>query len=1324
MAAESPAMADNFVHLHLHTEYSKLDGECRIPALIRRVSELGMPAVAITDHGVMHGIYTFLSEARKYNGGGIEAHREKIGERIGKLEGRSGLSSAERAELEHLRGASERLCPVKPIVGVEAYMSPSTRHSRDKSEKPWHLVLLAKNEKGYENLCHLSYYSNAEGFYGKPRVDFELLERYKEGLIVSSACLAGPIARSIGQNRIELARENIRRFKAIFGDDFYLEYMLHPPYPGVRKSNTFDRQARVAAVQLMLAHELGVAPLVTNDVHFLLEAEADYHDMLLCISFDQLMSDPDRIVYTHQEFLKSPAQMYETLVSSFSTVSEFYRREYPSVRGGADLMHASAFVGLPGELTDAAWESLVREGMANTVRIAESVEEYALERKPLMPDFPLPEGFTDEAAYLRHRVYEGAVKRWGAPIPETHKERIDYELDVVIGMGFPGYFLIVADIQDYARSQGIPIGPGRGSAPGAAISYCLEITNLDPLEYDLLFERFLNPDRVSLPDIDLDFHDGRREEIVRYVQRKYGEDCVAGVSTFNRNQLKGSFNDAVRVLELKDNPEIGELRRHLNSTKTTSFSKFLKECPEVEKAYNEGSALVQDFLRRVEYLSDRLRAFGQHACAYIISPGPVHNFVPMCMPPKSGRRASADGQTAIEMQFMVQYEGKDMESIGLIKMDFLGLKTLRVLDLTLKEIERRHDVQIDLDSIPLDDSATYELFAHGETVTLFQFESAGMIKYMRQLKPTRFSDLIAMNALYRPGPILFVDSFIRRKHGQERIEYVFEEQAQVLDETYGVTVFQEQVMRQSRLLAGFTAGDADSLRKAIGKKRIAEMERLEGKFKEGCRERGHDAKAVNDLWAGWLSFASYAFNKSHSTAYAYVAYQTAYLKVHYPCEYLAACLEVALGKQSEQQIALAETQRMGINLLPPDVNESNISYTVTGDREMRCAFSAIKGLGYGAVDAIVSERERGGRYEDIYDFVQRVDAKVLSISVMELLIRSGSLDRFIPKGLSRSSFFAPPAHGGGASKGEGQEKSFLESLLEWAYAVSGGGGGSLFSREEIRGSVPKPEWPLPGPGVAALRRAELEEEKELLGFYLSSHPLDEYRLELEHFCTVPLEKLKNDVNSFLGSRICVGGMVTDVEVRDGKNQSGREYRLLRVRIEDFTDSEEFTLFNEAIDRLGGELQVGNAVALSVRIQPGRDGYGPSRYVDNVVPLRAVQSRGLLRLSLLVDADRFTAASFELLKELLAPLQGPCPVSVELTGQNGKRTHEIRTGRGVGVKLSVELIDQLLENGVPFKINGRLIEQKSREGVLSESIAEAADEFVYEYDYEAEYDGND
>ncbi|MDD4384747.1 MAG: DNA polymerase III subunit alpha, partial [Bacteroidales bacterium] len=838
-----------FVHLHVHSQFSILDGASGITTLIEKAKKMGMKAIALTDHGNMFGIKEFVNAASKANDP-INKEIKRIKGEIVKLE-KEGVAKDELNELKlALQDQEQKL--FKPIIGCEAYVT-ANRHSREKDDRGGdHLVLLAKDLVGYHNLTKMVSYSWIEGFYQKPRMDKELLKKYSEGIIASSACLGGEIPQAIIKGNIQRAEEVIYEFKEIFGDDFYLEVMLHPVEPNGYSEDTYLEQGRVNKIILELAKKTGVKCIATNDVHFVNAEDALAHDRLICLNTGKDLDDPKRLRYTMQEYLKSEQEMLKLFPNN------------------PEVIH-------------------------NTLEIAEKVSIYSLDHEPIMPHFGLPEGFTDDNEYLKHLTFEGAKKRWGENLTPEIEERLNFELEVIARMGYPSYFLIVWDFLVAAREMDVSVGPGRGSAAGSAVAYSLKITDIDPIKYDLLFERFLNPERVSMPDIDIDFDEDGRELVLQWVVNKYGKKRVAQIITFGTMAAKMAIRDVARVQKLPL-AEAMRIAKLVPERPGITLSKAYKEVPELMECKKSPDELVRSTLQYAEVLEGSVRQTGVHACGIIIGRDNLEDHIPICI--------NKDAEL-----YVTQFDGKHVESVGLLKMDFLGLKTLSIIKDAIAFIKESKGIDLDLDHIPLDDKKTFELYSQGDTTALFQFESPGMKKHLRALKPNRFEDLIAMNALYRPGPIEYIPSFINRKHGREKIEYDIPEMEDYLRDTYGITVYQEQVMLLSQKLAGFTKGQADSLRKAMGKKLKDVMDKLKAQFVEGCLKKGHDIKKVEKVWTDWEAFAQYAFNKSHSTCYAYVSYQTPYLKAHYPSEFMAAVLSRNLSDIKKITVFMDECRR-------------------------------------------------------------------------------------------------------------------------------------------------------------------------------------------------------------------------------------------------------------------------------------------------------------------------------------------------------------------------------------------------------------------------------
>ena len=1081
-----------FTHLHVHSQYSILDGAASIKGLVGKAKNDGMTALAITDHGSMFGVKEFWDTCKK--------------------EG------------------------VKPILGCETYVA--TRSITDKSDKVDrsgdHLILLAKNKAGYKNLIKLISAANTKGFYYKPRIDKELLKKHHEGIIVSSACLGGEVPQHIMKSNIQEAEKAIQWYKSVFGDDYYLELQRHNSELLELNENIYDNQVLVNKVILELAEKHQVKVIATNDVHFTNAEDADAHDLLICLNTGKDFDDPNRLRYTQQEWFKTSKEMNE----------------------------------LFGD---------VPQALKNTQEIADKVEEYELNSAPIMPPFPIPEDFGTEAEYLekfaeadlleefgadsfgrmggyekvvrvkleadylQHLAYIGAKERYGDPIPEDVLERIDFELDTIKTMGFPGYFLITQDFINAAKEMGVLVGPGRGSAAGSAVSYCVGITNIDPIKYDLLFERFLNPDRISMPDVDIDFDDDGRQLVLDWVTEKYGRDKVAHICTFGTMATKMAIRDVARVLKLPLS-EADRLAKLVPEAPKMNFLKAYKESPELLFEKKSGTPLVVSTLKFAQALEGSVRQTGVHACGILISRDPLNEHIPI-MPTKE------------ESLYTTQYDGRFVEAIGLLKMDFLGLKTLSIIKETLENVRLSKGIEIDIDKLPSDDERTFELFSHGDTTAIFQFESPGMKKHLRNLKPNRFGDLVAMNALYRPGPMEYIPDYIDRKLGRKKVEYDHPMMEKYLSDTYGITVFQEQVMLLSRHLGNFTRGDSDSLRKAMGKKIMAMMDKLKVKFVEGCKANPafmEGCKQVNKeagplidkIWKDWEAFASYAFNKSHSVCYAHIAYQTGYLKAHFPAEFMAANMSRNLNNITDITKLMEESQRMGINVFGPDVNESYLKFTVNKKGDVRFGMAAIKGVGAGAVTDIIKART-DGVFNNVFDFVERVNLQTVNKKNIEALAMAGAFDSFDQ--LKRSQFFA------GSDE---NDVPFMEKLIKYGHQIQASKNTSqqsLFGDVMDAQVVKTPdipnveEWP---------KVVLLDKEKALIGIYLSAHPLDDYRLETENFASreFSLKDLNSSIDALKGREITFAGMVTDS--REAVGKTGKPY--CNMTLTDYGDS--YTIF--------------------------------------------------------------------------------------------------------------------------------------------------------------------
>ena len=960
-----------FVHLHVHSQYSVLDGQASVKALVDKAIANGMRGIALTDHGNMFGIKELTDYVNKKNkdvDGEIKNLKKTIEE----------LKSADAVDQEALSKAETALKEAEskiftPIIGCEMYVADNDMTDRsNKKDIGRHLIVLAKNQHGYHNLIKLVSNAWTDGYYYHPRTDKKQLEKYHEDLIVCSACLGGEVPKLITAGHIEEAEKSILWFKKVFGEDYYLELQRHKATVARANQETYPLQQEVNKVLIEMSKKHNIKLVCTNDVHFVNEEDAEAHDRLICVSTGTFLDDDKRMLYTKQEWMKTQEEMNELFAD-------------------------------------------VPEALSNTQEVLGKVERYSIEHGPILPNFPLPEGFTDNNDYLRHLVLVGAEKRWGKNLTDEQKERIDFELDTIKNMGFPGYFLIVQDFIGAAREIGVSVGPGRGSAAGSAVAYCLGITQIDPIKYDLLFERFLNPDRISLPDIDIDFDDDGRADVLRYVTEKYGAEKVAHIITYGTMAAKSAIKDVARVsrLPLSESDRLTKMIPDKLPEVDGKAPKInLKNCyqyvPELQHELNYGEPIVRETLKYALALEGNVRNTGVHACGVIIGRDDITDWVPVAT------ATDKDGEKVL----VTQYEGSVIESTGLIKMDFLGLKTLSIIKEALLNIKERWGKDVDIDHIPLDDPKTYELYCEGRTTGTFQFESTGMQKYLRELHPSTFEDLIAMNALYRPGPMDYIPQFIARKKGIEPIEYDIPVMEKYLKDTYGVTVYQEQVMLLSRLLANFTRGQSDGLRKAMGKKIFAKLAELKPLFINGGKSNGYDEKVLEKIWSDWEKFASYAFNKSHATCYSWVAFQTAYLKANYPPEYMAAVLSRNLNDITKMTKFMDECKAMKVKVKGPDVNESRAKFSVNKVGEIRFGLAGIKGVGLNAVQAILDERDARGEYKSIFDLVERINLSMCNRKVLDNLALSGAFDCF--EGVRREDF-----------KADDFNPSFSEALIRY-----------------------------------------------------------------------------------------------------------------------------------------------------------------------------------------------------------------------------------------------------------------------------------------------------
>jgi DNA polymerase-3 subunit alpha len=1173
----------NYTHLHVHTQFSILDGAAAIPDLINKAKNDGMPAIAITDHGNMFGVKTFHKLATKAG--------------------------------------------IKPILGCEAYVA---RRSMDqKNDKVdaggYHLILLAKNSTGYKNLIYMISKAWLDGQYYKPRIDKELLRERKEGIIVLSACLGGEIPQKIMNVGLDKADEAVQEFKEMFGDDFYLEMQRHKSGRPEMDKKVYDDQVFVNRHLVDLARKHNVKLIATNDVHFVNREDAGAHDRMICLSTGRDLDDPNRMRYTEQEWLKSQAEM------------------------------KAIFADLP-------------EAIVNTNEIVDKVEEYKLDTDPIMPDFHLPEGFETEDDYLRHLVYEGAHMRWGEELSDEHTERLDFELETIKKMGFPGYFLIVWDFIKAGREMGVSVGPGRGSAAGSAVAYCLRITEIDPVKYKLLFERFLNPDRISMPDIDIDFDDDGRGRVLEWVVNKYGETRVAHIITFGTMAAKSSIRDVARVQKLPL-PESDRLAKMVPDKPGTSLKDAFAEVTEFKQERDSGTPEVRSVLKYAETLEGTVRNTGTHACGVIIGKDDLENYVPISTAKDS------------ELTYVTQYDGKHVEDVGLLKMDFLGLKTLSIIKDAVENVKLSKDIDIDIDNIPLDDKETYELYSRGETTGLFQFESDGMKKYLKELKPTVFEDLIAMNALYRPGPMEYIPQFIKRKHGIEPIEYDLPVMEDDLKETYGITVYQEQVMLLSRKMAGFTRGQSDSLRKAMGKKLIDMMNDLKVKFVEGCKENGLDEKKVLKVWGDWEAFAKYAFNKSHATCYSYVSYQTAYLKAHYPGEFMAAVLTRNMNDIKKVAFFMDECKRMNLGVLGPSVNESYLRFTVNKDGDIRFGMEAIKGVGESAVEAIIKERNENGPFASIYDFVERVSLSAVNKKNMEALAYAGAFDCF--ESIKRDQFFSPDAKG----------VSFIENLSKYGNRIQSermNSQQSLFGGIDSGFEIAKPQ---PTDTHQWSKLEKLNYEKQYTGFYHSAHPLDDFKLEIDNFCNVTLTDIKSPLELY-NKDVCLAAMVT--ATRNGYTKNGKPFGILTI--EDYTDSYEMPLFGKDYEEYRKYLYEGYILMIRGTIKERWGGYGrenePKKEIDPSNLTLKIKTMGLINnareellknITVTMSVHDITDSLIEEFCNITDTFPGKVNLNVTIVDPEKKFSVDMfsRTKR---IELTNEFVDFLEGAGIKYKVS--------------------------------------
>lgn len=1241
---------EDFIHLHVHTYYSILDGQSPVEKLVDKAVANGMRGMAITDHGNMFGVKELYNYCNKINGKLKEQGKE----------------------------------PFKPIFGCEMYVARRTKADRVKEKGDaggYHLIVLAKNYHGYKNLIKLVSRAWVDGFYSKPRTDRADLEKYHEDLIVCSACIAGEVPAKILKGDIPGAREAIEWYKSIFGDDYYLELQRHEVKDPNQRANreTFPLQQRANKELIKLAKEYGIKVVCTNDCHFVDQENAEAHDHLLCLSTGKELNDPTRMLYSKQEWFKTREEMNEIFAD-------------------------------------------VPEALSNTLEILDKVETYSIDHSPIMPFFPIPKEFgteedtrkrispeelfreftTDEngneimsheeaekkikklggidklyrikfeADYLAKLAYDGAKRLYGEPLTDEVYERIKFELHIMKTMGFPGYFLIVQDFINSAQDElGVMVGPGRGSAAGSVVAYCLGITKIDPIKYDLLFERFLNPDRISLPDIDTDFDDDGRGKVLEWVEDKYGHDKVAHIITYGTMATKNSIKDVARVEKLPldiSNRLCKAIPDKLPDGLKMNLTNAIKCVPELREAEASANPQMANTIKYAKMLEGTVRGTGIHACGTIICRDAISDWVPV----STAEDKSDPGHKLLA----TQYDGHVIEETGLIKMDFLGLSTLSIMKETVENIRLTHDgFTLDLDTIPIDDELTYKLYQEGRTIGTFQFESAGMQKYLRELRPTVFEDLIAMNALYRPGPMDYIPSFIARKNGKEPITYDIPCMEKYLKDTYGITVYQEQVMLLSRQLADFTRGESDALRKAMGKKKKAIVDAMKPKFIEGGKKNGHDPKVLEKIWGDWEKFASYAFNKSHATCYSWVAYQTAYLKAHYPAEFMAGNMSRCLNDITKITKLMSECQAMNIPCLGPDVNESEQKFSANKKGEVRFGLSAIKGMGEAAAINIIAERHKNGLYKDIFDFVQRVNLSAVNRKAMESLALSGGFDSF---GIRREQYFASNAKG----------DTFVETLLRYGQVYQSEQSSMQNSLFGDMGGVEIQTPPVPD--CEAWSTMELlKRERELVGIYLSAHPLDDYAVVLNHMCNLHCPQIgrEMDKKAFASiEELTFGGIVTSVSQRWTK--TNKPFGI--VTIEDFEGQGELALFGEDWTKWQSMLQEEYHIYITAQcVQRFRN--NPDAYdmvIKKIEFLSDVKEKSIEKFTVYMDATMFNDAQLTDLETTLKNSSGNVPLYINIHDAKNNTNIQLYS-RNITVDVNKKLLtslDEMAEQGVRYGIN--------------------------------------
>ena len=1232
---------EDFIHLHVHTQYSILDGQAAIPKLVDKAIKNGMRGMAVTDHGNMFGIKELFNYCNKVNKG--KSDEEKF----------------------------------KPIFGCEVYCARRDLHSKENNaldKSGWHLILLAKNEVGYHNLIKIVSEAWVDGYYHRPRTDHKSIEKHHEGIIASSACLAGEIPRYIKNGQIDEAEKSIEWFKSVFGDDFYIELMRHEVKDPMQRANrdTFKEQKAIEPTLIELARKHNVKIICTNDSHFVDEDNAEAHDRLLCLSTGKDLDDPNRMLYSKQEWFKTREEMNEV------------------------------FKDIP-------------EALSNTIEILNKVEIYSIDHAPIMPFFAIPEEFGTEeewrkkfteedifneftrdengnvvltpeeaekkikklggidklyrikfeADYLKKITYDGAKRLYGDPIPDDVKTLLDFELHVMKTMGFPGYFLIVQDFINSAQKElGVWVGPGRGSAAGSAVAYCLGITKIDPIKYDLLFERFLNPDRISLPDIDTDFDDDGRGKVLQWVTEKYGAEKVAHIITYGTMATKLAIKDVARVQKVPlatVNALCKAIPDRLPNGKKMNLANAIECVPELKDAATSPDPLLRDTMRFAQMLENNVRNTGVHACGTIICRDAIDDWVPV---------STADDKETGEKLRCTQYDGHVIEETGLIKMDFLGLKTLSQLKEAAANVKESLGIDLDVNQFDIQDPATYQLYCDGRTVGTFQFESAGMQKYLRELQPNVFEDLIAMNALYRPGPMDYIPDFIERKQGRKPIEYDIPCMEKYLKDTYGITVYQEQVMLLSRQLADFTRGESDALRKAMGKKKKDIVDAMKPKFIEGGVKNGHDPKILDKIWSDWEKFASYAFNKSHATCYSWVAFQTAYMKANFPPYFMAAVMSRSLDNITEIRKLMDECKQMGINTLGPDVNESRHKFSVNSKGDIRFGMAAIKGVGEAAVSAIIEEREKNGAYTSIFDFVERVNLSQCNKKNIENLVIAGAFDSF--QNISRESFFAPCSR---------QGETFLDVLVRYGNSFQQDkykAQTSLFGGMDI--TVTHPALPKNVPAWGNLER--LNKERELVGIYLSAHPLDEYSIILDYVCNTKLTQLEKKEELAKMEEVTIGGIVT--AVRTGESKNGNPYGI--VKMEDFAGSGEIPLFGSDWMTYRNFFIEGTSLFIRLKVEPHK--YRPGIFNTNIKSVELmseVKDKSIQKITFDVPLDKLNSTMVEDLAEIVK--ENPGEAELVFNIHTSDSNNVVLMSRKLKVRVEKKLVQYIKEHDeIGIKVN--------------------------------------